>query len=63
MLARVAPALFVFLWSTGFVASKLGAPYAEPFTFLSVRFLLVMAIMVPLCWWAGAYGAWTSSPC
>lgn len=54
MLARVAPALFVFLWSTGFVASKLGAPYAEPFTFLSVRFLLVMAIMVPLCWWAGA---------
>ena len=54
MLARIAPALFVLLWSTGFVASKLGAPYAEPFTFLSVRFLLVIAIMVPLCLWAGA---------
>lgn len=49
MLARIAPALFVLLWSTGFIASKLGAPHAEPFTFLSVRFLLVIAIMVPIC--------------
>lgn len=49
MLARFAPALFVLLWSTGFIASKLGAPYAEPFTFLSVRFLLVMSVMVPIC--------------
>jgi drug/metabolite transporter (DMT)-like permease len=49
MLVRLAPALFVFLWSTGFVASKLGAPYAEPFTFLSIRFLLVIAIMVAIC--------------
>lgn len=54
MLARLAPALFVFLWSTGFVASKLGAPYAEPFTFLSVRFLSVIVIMVPICLMAGA---------
>lgn len=49
MLARLAPSLFVILWSSGFIASKLGAPYAEPFTFLSVRFLLVIAIMVPIC--------------
>lgn len=45
MLARSAPALFVVLWSTGFIASKLGAPYAEPFTFLAVRFLIVIAAM------------------
>ncbi len=54
MLARFAPALFVLLWSSGFIASKLGASYAEPFTFLSVRFLLVFAIMVPICLMARA---------
>jgi drug/metabolite transporter (DMT)-like permease len=44
------PALFVVLWSTGFIGSKLGLPYAEPFTFLILRFLLVLAILLPLCW-------------
>lgn len=34
----LAPALFVLMWSTGFIGAKLGAPYAEPFTFLTVRF-------------------------
>lgn len=38
------PAAFVFLWSTGFVGARLGTPYAEPLTFLLVRF----AIVVPL---------------
>lgn len=33
------PALFVLLWSTGFVGAKYGLPYAEPFTFLGVRLL------------------------
>jgi drug/metabolite transporter (DMT)-like permease len=37
--ASLAPALFVLLWSTGFIASKFGLPYAEPFTYLSIRFL------------------------
>ncbi|MFO1152937.1 MAG: DMT family transporter [Rhodospirillales bacterium] len=40
----VVPAAFVFLWSTGFIGAKLGMPYAEPFTFLLVRF----AVVVPL---------------
>jgi drug/metabolite transporter (DMT)-like permease len=44
------PAVFVFLWSTGFVGAKLGLPYAEPATFLVLRFLLVLAILLPLCW-------------
>jgi drug/metabolite transporter (DMT)-like permease len=33
------PALFVLLWSTGFVGAKYGLPYAEPFTFLGYRLL------------------------
>lgn len=41
----LAPALFVVLWSTGFIASKAGLPYAEPFTFLLLRFVLVTLLM------------------
>lgn len=48
MLLRLAPALFVLLWSTGFIAAKLGSLDAEPFTFLTLRFVLVLAIMMPL---------------
>lgn len=46
-LENLVPALFVFLWSTGFIGSKMGMPYIEPFTFLLVRFLLVIVVMVP----------------
>jgi drug/metabolite transporter (DMT)-like permease len=42
------PALFVFLWSTGFVGAKLGLPHAGPLTFLSLRFALVAALLVLL---------------
>lgn len=42
------PALFVVLWSTGFIGAKFGLPYAEPFTFLSVRFALVIALLAPV---------------
>jgi drug/metabolite transporter (DMT)-like permease len=45
VIVRGAPALFVFLWSTGFVAAKYGMPYAEPMTFLWVRMAIVVAIM------------------
>jgi drug/metabolite transporter (DMT)-like permease len=41
-LAVFAPVLFVLLWSTGYVGAKFGLPYAEPFTFLSIRLLLAM---------------------
>jgi len=44
----VLSALFVFFWASGFVAAKYGLPYAEPFTFLTLRFVLALAIMVPL---------------
>jgi drug/metabolite transporter (DMT)-like permease len=42
------PGLFVLLWSTGFVSAKFGLPYAEPLTFLLLRFSLVLALMLPL---------------
>jgi drug/metabolite transporter (DMT)-like permease len=44
------PGVFVILWSTGFIAAKLGLPYAEPATFLTLRFALVIAILLPICW-------------
>ena len=43
------PALFVLLWSTGFIAAKYGLPYAPPLTFLCYRFLLVAAVMGVVC--------------
>ncbi len=44
----VMPAIFVFLWSTGFIGAKLGLPYAEPMTFLALRFGIVVALMLPV---------------
>ncbi len=49
-LATLAPFLFVLLWSTGFVGAKLGLPYAEPFTFLWVRMVLVVGLLLGLAW-------------
>ena len=44
-LARIAPGLFVILWSTGFIGAKYGLPYAEPLTFLALRFALVFPLV------------------
>jgi drug/metabolite transporter (DMT)-like permease len=44
--ARAAPAIFVVLWSTGFVATKYAVHNAEPLTYLAIRMVLVMALMV-----------------
>jgi drug/metabolite transporter (DMT)-like permease len=46
--SALAPGLFVLLWSTGFIGAKLGVPYAEPFTFLSLRVAIVLVLMLPL---------------
>lgn len=37
--------VFVLLWSTGFIGAKYGLPYAEPLTFLSVRFIVVAGLL------------------
>ena len=39
------PAIFVVLWSTGFIGMRLGTPFAEPFTFMMWRMLIVVAIL------------------
>lgn len=42
------PGVFVLLWSTGFIGAKFGLPYAEPFTFLFIRFVLTLLALIPL---------------
>jgi drug/metabolite transporter (DMT)-like permease len=40
-----APVIFVLLWSTGFIGARLTGPYAEPLSFLSIRFAIVAALL------------------
>ncbi len=47
----LAPASFVVLWSTGFIGMRLGAPFAEPFTFMAIRMAIVVAILLAAAWW------------
>ncbi|WIV97455.1 DMT family transporter [Kinneretia aquatilis] len=49
------PCLFVALWSTGFIGAKYGLPDAQPLTFLSLRYALVLLLM-------GAVVLWTRAP-
>lgn len=49
--AKAIPALFVGLWATGFIGARYAMPWAEPFTFLWVRFVLsgaLLLLLVPL---------------
>ena len=43
-----APMSFLVLWSLGYVAAKWGLNYIEPFTFLTLRFSLVVGFMFGL---------------
>jgi drug/metabolite transporter (DMT)-like permease len=58
MLTRLAivtaPALFVLLWSTGFIGARYGLPYIEPLTFLAVRIGFAIVIMAAIAVLAGA---------
>ncbi|WP_432726336.1 DMT family transporter [Variovorax sp. W6] len=40
---RAMPAVFVLIWSTGFIVARYGMPYAPPLKFLAVRFALSLA--------------------
>ena len=42
---RLAPAFFVFLWSTGFIGVKYGIPYAPPFTFVALRMAIASVLL------------------
>ena len=51
---------FVALWGTGFVGAKFGLPWAGPFDFLALRFVIVGALMLAI---AFAFGApWPAAP-
>jgi len=43
------PFLFVFLWSTGFIAAKYALPFVEPFYLLFIRMVLTVGIFLLLC--------------
>lgn len=43
--ARAAPALFVVLWSTGFIGTKYALEGAEPFTMQTLRMVLVVIVL------------------
>src|ERR1700682_4306416 len=43
--ARAAPAIFVVLWSTGFIATKYVLHNAEPLTYLTIRMAVVVGLM------------------
>jgi len=43
--ARAAPAIFVVLWSTGFIATKYVLNSAEPLTYLAIRMACVVGLM------------------
>jgi drug/metabolite transporter (DMT)-like permease len=45
-LTRLAPVIFVLLWSTGFVGAKYILPYSEPFVFLTIRYALAMTTLL-----------------
>jgi drug/metabolite transporter (DMT)-like permease len=52
MAARAAPAIFVVLWSTGFIGTKYVLAGSEPLTYLAIRMVVVVALMaiVVLIW-------------
>ena len=49
-----APALFVLLWSTGFIGARYGLPYIEPLTFLAARMAFAVVIMAGIALAGGA---------
>lgn len=44
-IAKFAPLIFIFLWSTGFIGAKYALPYIEPYTLLFIRFIVALAVL------------------
>ncbi|GAC1540087.1 MAG: DMT family transporter [Ramlibacter sp.] len=55
-LVRAMPAVFVLIWSTGFIVARYGMPYAPPMKFLAMRYLLSAACFI--AWALVARAAW-----
>lgn len=43
-----APFVFLLLWSAGFGIAKLGLQHAQPLTLLALRYVLVLAVLIPV---------------
>ena len=56
---RAIPAVFVLIWSTGFIVARFGMPHAPPLSFLALRYALSIACF--LAWIAWAKVAWPQS--
>jgi drug/metabolite transporter (DMT)-like permease len=50
------PAVFVLIWSTGFIVARYGMPYAPPMKFLALRYVLSVACFA--VWALAARAAW-----
>lgn len=50
---RAMPAVFVLIWSTGFIVARYGMPHAPPLSFLAVRYALSILCFLPWILWAG----------
>lgn len=48
-LERLAPAIFVFLWSTGWVTAKYAVQFTGPLTFLCLRYAVSGVLLAILC--------------
>lgn len=53
------PAVFVLIWSTGFIVAKFGLPYAPPLRFLAIRYVLSIACF--LIWIGLTRAVWPRS--
>lgn len=60
VLLAFVPAVFVFLWSTGWVVARVAAPHAEPLTFLLVRFSIAGVLLAGISVASGA--PWPRDP-
>lgn len=54
LILRLAPVAFVLIWSTGWISAGYSAPYADPLTFLSVRFSCAAVLLALLAFATGA---------
>ena len=48
MSALFIPAIFVLIWSTGWIVAKIVAPHADPLAFLCVRYVAAILVLAPL---------------
>src|SRR6187431_590655 len=55
-LVRAMPAVFVLIWSTGFIVARYGMPHAPPMKFLAMRYAL--SVLCFLLWAFALRAAW-----